>query len=319
MGKKSRRLEGSEAAAQPDIRLSLGASRTGPGRQYREVTPDVAVSPDGSPCHSPEVPDTPRPQLSTKDDIRQLYEDLRALWQNDLTQVRAEIAAISSGSVSMGACLSVLEEERPGVQAQMEDLRKQVTALSSTVLDLETRHRRRNLRIRGIPETVSDEALLPCVSGLVAMLLTLPPDFPVPVTSAFRVRKAAAAPVAAPRDVIAVTTDVSAHAKVLKKAGNVPSVTYNDMQVTIYRDLSFLALAARRRFRDVTTHMRDRGLRYRWGPSGSLLILHGGTMHSVTTPDEARALLDDGMRPPNATASTCHGNKAADPLQSDPG
>ncbi|CAH2318952.1 Hypothetical predicted protein [Pelobates cultripes] len=75
---------------------------------------------------------------------------------------------------------------------------------------LEVRHRCRNLGLRGIHEVVENMRLYMWVHSMVtSMGIKHNLDAPM-ITSMFRVRKLAAEPSKVPRDVIAVTSDVSA-------------------------------------------------------------------------------------------------------------
>ncbi|CAH2285981.1 Hypothetical predicted protein [Pelobates cultripes] len=77
---------------------------------------------------------------------------------------------------------------------------------------LESRHRRMNIRLRGIPERVGGEDLLHFIRRLIAKMGLIGGADPSPVISVFRVRKDRA-----PRDTIIVTKDVTARDNVMAR------------------------------------------------------------------------------------------------------
>ncbi|CAH2300445.1 Hypothetical predicted protein [Pelobates cultripes] len=111
---------------------------------------------------------------------------------------------------------------------------------------LEVRHRQRNLRIRDIHEMVENAGLLRCVYDmLISMGIDSSGGSP-PITLAFRVRKSAAAPSEAPRDIIEVTRDVSVRSDIMTRSPERWSQYLMKATEWIYADVPFSVLTERK-------------------------------------------------------------------------
>ncbi|CAH2300554.1 Hypothetical predicted protein, partial [Pelobates cultripes] len=94
------------------------------------------------------------------------------------------------------------ENKLQTTQSQVDNLAQLVQPLTRSITSLETCHRRQNIHLRGIPEKVGGDALLPLSQLLPSIGLEGGTDQTLPI-SALRVHKAVATPPGAPRDTIA--------------------------------------------------------------------------------------------------------------------
>ncbi|CAH2223142.1 Hypothetical predicted protein [Pelobates cultripes] len=214
MGKKNKKLQGSAVPRQPDIRLSFKLP------QRPKMAPVACVSPEASEASIEEEESLPSPRLdarsympeteedeapTTKGDIKKILVEMRQVWREDLQKVQTDVEA--GRRIVQG--LETHEASRDGkiraTDQSLLELTSQVQDLRCTVTTMEARQRHKNLRLRGVPESVENTQLLHYVQDLTAAMGVKSATDKMQITTAFRVRKAATAPSEAPRDIIVVT------------------------------------------------------------------------------------------------------------------
>uniref|UniRef100_A0A8C5M5E3 Uncharacterized protein n=1 Tax=Leptobrachium leishanense TaxID=445787 RepID=A0A8C5M5E3_9ANUR len=226
----------------------------------------------------------------TKRDLRRILDELREIrgvWKPEVAAVREEVVTIRAQVTAVQATTSTVLSEHTHLLGQVAGLRSQVELLSRSVEMLETRHRRRNIRVRGIPDSVSSDELPAYVSRLALRMAGLPPDKPDVIGSVFRVRKPAALSKGTPRDVVVAFHDVAFKVKLMSAPGARDPVKFEGSTLALYHDLPFQTLLARRRFRPVIAVLRRRGIRYRWGLAGALVVTHNNVPYTITDPETA--------------------------------
>ncbi|CAH2295657.1 Hypothetical predicted protein [Pelobates cultripes] len=57
-------------------------------------------------------------------------------------------------------------------------------------------------------------------------------------------------------------------------------------------DLSAATLRRRREYQNVTTELRNRGIRYRWGFPTKIIVTRNGDTTTITSPDEGMKKLE---------------------------
>ncbi|CAH2285558.1 Hypothetical predicted protein [Pelobates cultripes] len=131
--------------------------------------------------------------------------------------------------------------------------------------DYEDRAPRNNLRLRGVPESISPEDLQVYVRVL---LHTYSPDISADmllVDRVHRVAKPKYLPDSTPRDVLLRAHYYHIKELVLRAHHSRPDPHEHYPSIRIMADLSAAMLRCRREFQQVTSEMRNQGIRYRWG------------------------------------------------------
>ncbi|CAH2277533.1 Hypothetical predicted protein [Pelobates cultripes] len=109
--------------------------------------------------------------------------------------------------------------------------------------------------------------------------------------TAFLIRKAPTAPVDAPRNIIAVTREVSIKAALLARSRSTPDFRVNGCSVRVYDDLPFNFLLERQRLMHVMRELQENGIRYRWGASGTLVVQQGDTILTLSVQEDPAGFL----------------------------
>lgn len=169
-----------------------------------------------------------------------MYDKIAQKFQPELHKftntLSLEIAALGSRT-------DLLETKHDELTLVCSDLRKEHESLSETVLqlqahieDLDNRNRRNNLRVRGVPESVTD--LLPAIQKLFQSLL---PDSPLSAFSCGRIHRALRPPPPPekpPRDIVLCLKDFLIKEDILRASRNTPNIRLEGIPIQIYLDIS---------------------------------------------------------------------------------
>uniref|UniRef100_A0A8C5QFH2 Uncharacterized protein n=1 Tax=Leptobrachium leishanense TaxID=445787 RepID=A0A8C5QFH2_9ANUR len=181
---------------------------------------------------------------------------------------------------------------------QVEDLQSQLLGALTKIADLEDRSRRHNLKVRGIPDSISAHDLPDYVTELFQHLLPEATSDSLLFDRIHRLPKPPSAPAKAPKDVLLRLHYYKPREDILRALRHPGALSPTYDHIAIFPDLSRTTLQHRRNFKQVTTMLRDRSIAYRWGFPTKLLISRNGVFHSVTSVSEGMQLLKDwGMEP----------------------
>uniref|UniRef100_A0A087YPT0 L1 transposable element RRM domain-containing protein n=1 Tax=Poecilia formosa TaxID=48698 RepID=A0A087YPT0_POEFO len=248
-----------------------------------------------------------------------LKKELLAALRDDFTAIlKAEFHAVLGESLSsiksellsfkkeLSSGLSAVQESFTGLNvtvAEMEkslstctgivSLRKTVDSLTKTVAqledkcdDLESRSRRQNIRIIGVPEDDPLSASTAAVSRLLKEafgfaeepLLDRAHCIPIPKPKAGE----------RPRPIIAKLHYYTDCVKILSKAREQQRIMVNGMTIFVFPDYTARTARARAAFTDCRRRLRGiEGVRFGLLHPARLRITHGGTTRVFTSPAEA--------------------------------
>lgn len=129
---------------------------------------------------------------------------------------------------------------------QMRDLQCHMEALDN-------RGRRRNLRLRGLPEAVEADKLLPTVTGLFNSLLDRPHTTAINMERIHRALRPKGRDLDPPQDVVCCLTNYRLKEEILHKAQNRTQLSHEGNKVKIYQDPSGITLQHHRDLRPLRT------------------------------------------------------------------
>lgn len=256
--------------------------------------PPADASAEATVSHSPSV-QIPVMALGDEDALnvgamRQLLSQFKSEVAADF---RAMLQSCQKSVDELGERTDHLETKMGEVVGSHNDLinshdalQAEVLALRDKVSDLEDRSRRNNLKIRGIPETVSASELHSFTVDLFKKLLPTAQTLDLLIDRIHRLPKSKNAPEGAPRDVLMRIHYFHIKEALLRAArpSAESAAALGDLQ--LYGDLSQATLAKRRSFHQVTSSLRKANISYRWGFPTRLLIFHDGSTVSFTSPED---------------------------------
>lgn len=185
-----------------------------------------------------------------------LQEDFRSM----MGEFRSDIQLLVSRMEHIESKMADFAKSHNSLIDSHTALEEEVNKLSAKVLDLEDRSRRNNIRLRGIPETVSPDALKQFLTEM--MSITLPNYAPqdLIIDRIHRIPK--------PKHLGPHITRVHFyHVKedFLKTLRMQPELPDKFKSISISPDLSAATMLKRKEFSSYTKILRDNNFPYKWG------------------------------------------------------
>uniref|UniRef100_A0A803K8U8 Uncharacterized protein n=1 Tax=Xenopus tropicalis TaxID=8364 RepID=A0A803K8U8_XENTR len=225
--------------------------------------------------------------LPTKDDLRAMARTLRESQKADMADIKMELHTIGEAQSRLESRLESIEKSHNKMTHRVNDHHKYIYLLRKHMEDLDNRGRRNNLRIRGIPESVTNAELQQTVSSLFNTILGKAPDTPLELNRAHRTLGPPRGE--KPRDIVCCVHKYSIKEDILRAMRNTETFKYNDYEVSIYQDLAWLTIQQRRALRPLTTTLRSKHIPYRWGFPFALTARKNDKQFTLKEPDEIDA------------------------------
>ncbi|CAI9563639.1 unnamed protein product, partial [Staurois parvus] len=236
-------------------------------------------------------------QQLTKGDLEScletMYTKLAAKFQSELHKstnvLSQEIATLGSRTDCLETKHDELSLAYGDLSREHDHLQTAFLQLQAQVEDLDNRNRRNNLRVRGIPESVSD--LSQTVTKLFKSLLPdrSPGSFACDrIHRALRPKPPSDKP---PRDIVLCLKDFLTKEDILRAARNTPTISFEGSVLQIFPDVSPATLEKRRKMKEVTTALFSARIHYKWGFPFKLIVPHNGSTYIATSLPEGREIL----------------------------
>lgn len=176
-------------------------------------------------------------------------------------------------------------------QLQGADHRIMLRDTQRHVEDLDNMGRRNNIRVRGIPETEGAEDLQTTLQSVFNNLIREPPTKHIEMDRAHRaLRPKGATP--KPRDIICRIRSYPLKEEIIKQARLARKATFDDIQIQLYPDLSWITLQKRRLLQPLLHILQKKAITYRWGFPFSLSAKHQGKSAILRYPEDLRTFCD---------------------------
>uniref|UniRef100_A0A8C5P9T8 Transposase element L1Md-A101/L1Md-A102/L1Md-A2 n=1 Tax=Leptobrachium leishanense TaxID=445787 RepID=A0A8C5P9T8_9ANUR len=223
--------------------------------------------------------------------ITSLSDRLTSRLDSVAADIKREIREIGDRTDKLEEKMAEQAGAHNEMAGRVEDLEEQLKGALLKLADIEDRSRRHNLKIRGVPDSVTPQALSQYVTDILQHLL---PDATLDsllFDRIHRLPKPPSAPERSPRDVLLRLHYFKPREDVLR-ALRTPDVLKPEYEhISIFPDLSKATLQHRRNFRPVTEALRAHGVSYRWGFPVKLLVVRNGTFHAITSVEAGTRLL----------------------------
>ncbi|OCT59183.1 hypothetical protein XELAEV_18001135mg [Xenopus laevis] len=254
---------------------------------FQRRTADTARPPSLSPRI--EQAEDPEPQASGSD-TQAALQAVQLLFKTELSAAVAEFARQLR---DLGDRVDTLEQNSDAHAISLQEDQAQLTLHQSQLLSLENKIE--DLRLRGVPETVSD--LTQMAEGLLRLLL---PDLPDAHLHIERLHRALGRPRNnLPRDIVMKLHHVEVRDMALQAARRLPRESLpHGMQ--LYADLAPSTLLKRKQMQPITAILLKQKIKYKWGFPFSLMFPWEGKQCTVRTLEEGLSLME------GARTSTSH-------------
>ncbi|XP_075441338.1 uncharacterized protein LOC142486763 [Ascaphus truei] len=263
--------------------------RTWPGRAESEMAPILNAGSESEPDgEGEEISDQGLGPVRQCDFMR-LSNDLRSMLQAEMRDLKKEVSGLGERT---GVLETKMNQSIKAIKRQDKrsgDLQAQINEIRDRQEDAENRDRRNNLQIRGVPESVLD-----CDEYITRWMESILPETQQRLLAMDRCHRALRAKPLQneqPRDIVIRLHHYRTKEAVLQKTRPLPAVEFEGARLLIFQDLSPVTLARRRNLGPLTKTLRDNGVRYRWTFPFGLSVTRGGKTMLIREPEEGPAMM----------------------------
>lgn len=237
--------------------------------------------------------------IPTKEDLARTETNIRS----DIRNIQEQVDAVSSrvsviethNDVTDSRLAEVIEAQsalRQELQEHRSQHQSQILLLQEHLDDLENRHRRNNLRIRGLPESVGRADLRSTVVNIFNSILRQEQPREIMIDRVYRSLGPPAIDPARPRDIICRVHYYTLKEEILRKAWENGQTEWEGSQIQIFPDVSKRTLQMRRSLKPLLARIKELGATYRWGFPFQLIIRKNGSTFLLRTHEQLGDLFD---------------------------
>ncbi|KAM8960645.1 olfactory receptor 5V1-like [Pelodytes ibericus] len=176
------------------------------------------------------------------------------------------------------------------------NLKQQVENLEVKISDAEDRARRKNLRIRGITESVGNAQLKDHLVELFRDMGIQEAEREDIIERAHRIPKPKNLRAEIPRDTILRFSTYCVRQKVFTTSKDYIATEEKFKNLSFFQDLSFHTRQKRRTYSEVTKELRDRQIAYNWGYPVKLIIRAGSQPYICDSVGKAKKWLEEHLK-----------------------
>ncbi|CAH2284645.1 Hypothetical predicted protein, partial [Pelobates cultripes] len=185
-----------------------------------------------------------------------------------VVEVKAKIAAIGTHTTVVEQRVARLVSAHNSSATLSKTLRHRITDLEIELEDISNRARRNNLRIRGLPETVSDAELETALVNCFRQGLPDIPEHLWMIDKAHRALWAKGPNNSPPKDVI-----IKWHYYL--RCSRLQPYKWKGTELQLYQDITLATLQRRRDWKLITDLLREKGIRFAWGYPFKIIVFNG--------------------------------------------
>uniref|UniRef100_A0A8C5HK84 Transposase element L1Md-A101/L1Md-A102/L1Md-A2 n=1 Tax=Gouania willdenowi TaxID=441366 RepID=A0A8C5HK84_GOUWI len=232
-------------------------------------------------------------QAALSENLSSIKTELLALkteLSGSITSTQAEVAGLKVTVTEMEQSLSTCTDDIVVLKNKVDQLSKEYVKLENKCEDLESRARRQNIRIIGVPEDDSAPVSPIGVAKLLMQAFDLEKE-PL-VDRAHRSLMPKPKPGDRPRAIVARLHYFTDCSDILKKARERQRINIRDMSISVFPDHTTKTARARAAFNDVRRQLREiEGVRFGLLHPARLRITHRGVQRDFTSPEEAKLFI----------------------------
>lgn len=203
--------------------------------------------------------------LPSKQDMHTLASELKTAWRQDLQTVQTEVDVLQTRVQKLEEIQTTMQQELDAAKSSSATGESLHCSLISQLDDLENRNRRNNIRLRGIPESVQTQDLIPSLTKLFNTILGREPETTIAFDRAHRALRPQSSDPTRPRDVICRIHLYSLKDDIMRKARMLPDLTIQASKIALFPDLSRRTLRLRAATKPLLAVLQARKIPYRWG------------------------------------------------------
>lgn len=213
--------------------------------------------------------------------------------------LRGEIAGIKQSVTEVAARVTTIEKDTATLHQGFtelndtkEEMADQIAQLHLLLDDQENCSRRRNIRIRGLPEATQQADLKMTVTALFNECLERPTDTPIAIDRVHRTLGPRNTAEDRPRDVLCCLHNYTIKEDILQRAWRRGQIDFDGAQISLLPDVSRRTLQMRRCMKPLLEKFSEQGITYKWGHPFHLIARKGGRTYTLQHPREVPTFLN---------------------------
>lgn len=229
-------------------------------------------------------------QIATKREMVEMFARLEAIIKSEIGAIRQDLGHTLKRVEELEITTDTQGTEINVLKQQIEEIQREQRNLRYRLEDQENRNRRKNLRIRGLPEKEGGKENLQEIIDQIFGDRLDPTEnrSKIKLDRAHRVRKPVEIRGDAPRDVIVRFHNFQDKEKIKSSLRANQQVKYGEENLQIFPDLSAETLARRRTLKPLLAHLKANDVQYSWGFPACLIGHKEGRSATLRFPEETQ-------------------------------
>lgn len=222
--------------------------------------------------------------IPTKQDMEGYIQRLEMVYKAEIQALTANLSQVSDKVQRLDGEVATVSTHQTAQDRVIAQNTQHIHMLFAIAEDHENRNRRNNLRIRGVPESVTTANILPTLKKLFNDLLGNPETSPIEIDRAHRTLGPKNPDPNRPRDILCRIHYFTVKELILRKARDRGDIFIEACKIQLLSDLSKMTLDKRRALRPLLDILREHEIPYSWGYPFQLQVRADGNLLCVRTP-----------------------------------
>ncbi|MEE6476691.1 hypothetical protein FKM82_011180 [Ascaphus truei] len=203
-----------------------------------------------------------------------------------MQSLHTRVVEVEERTTGPEVAVEVVTERQVETDGEISQINAQIARLQDAQEEAENRSRRNHLRIRNIPESVPNEEIKPYLNRLFQSILPEAANAKLELDRAHRIYRPKEFENRGTRDIITRLHYYTTKEEIFNKVRNLDKIPFEDAELQIFSDLAQTTIAKRRELTEITSYLRSKDVRYRWGFPFRLQASHKGKQATLRTPEE---------------------------------
>lgn len=230
--------------------------------------------------------------IPTKQDMEGYIQRLELAYKSEIQALTNNLSHVADQAQRLEGEVAAISTHQESQDRAIEQNTQHIHMLFSIAEDHENRNRRNNLRVRGIPESVTTPNIMPTLNKLFNNLLGDPEGSQIEMDRAHRTLGPKNPDPNRPRDVVCRLHYFTVKEQILRKARDKGDIHLDGCKIQLLADLSKMTLDKRRALRPLLDILRDHEIAYSWGYPFQLQVRIDGTLVCVRSPADVPEFCD---------------------------
>lgn len=219
-------------------------------------------------------------------DMTEIAADIKNSFSTAITDLKADILMLTEQMSTNERAGRRRDRAIARIDTIIDSHSLHLITMNRQLEDLDNRGRRNNIRVRGVPESITTEQIRPALTSIFNNLTDRPAESPIEFDRAHRALKPKPPEEAPPRDIICHLPNFTLKEEILQRARQNDAIIFNDKEILLFQDLSPITLKNRRALKPLLEVLKEKNISYRWKFPFALQATFQGKHFFLRTPDD---------------------------------